>query len=230
MDFVSEKPKPVRLGRDSITLRTQESNYIPVISDIPYVTRTQAKAWLAYKGARPIHRTTLQLDRTRHKLDYVTLYKHYHRGNPKLSGVRRPPTCPSLFTSQWEIGENNERCFNTNHNVMFPPKTGESISLMRDVQVRNRVSNTHGLRMVDVTHHDEGASYFTSYRNSHDALGQSRGRGVPHVRKKPPVFNIISGEISAPTSGRIDHRLRSGNRVLSEQRRRSNIYQTFQLG
>lgn len=64
---------------------------------------------------------------------------------------------------------------------------------MRSIQVENRINNTHGRKMMDVTDMDTGPSYVTSYRTVHDSLGTSRGRGVPHSRKKPPQFNIISG-------------------------------------
>jgi len=58
---------------------------------------------------------------------------------------------------------------------------------MRRVQAENRFNNTHGLKMIT------GPSYFTSYRVTHDSLGKSRGDGVPHIRKQPPRFNVITG-------------------------------------
>nr|CAB3262850.1 uncharacterized protein LOC100184141 [Phallusia mammillata] len=223
-------PKPLRLGETATTLRTQADGYIPVISDRTYKERMFKRPWVTYKGARPLHRTTLTLDRSKPKLDYLTLYKHYYQGDPHLQGVRRPPTCPSMFTSQWDIGENRSRCFTTVTADMFPPKTGESLKSMRSVQVENRFNNTHGRKMMDVTDMDTGPSYVTSYRTVHDALGKSRGNGSSHVRKKPPRFNIISGEtLNTARSETENHRRNSGNRVLSEQRRRANIYQTFQL-
>ncbi|XP_076810084.1 uncharacterized protein LOC143452839 [Clavelina lepadiformis] len=221
---------PIRLGQSAITLRTQNAGYIPAISDLTYRDRTQKRTWLSYKGARPIHRTTLTLDRSKPKLDYVTLYKYHFHGNPHLQGVRRPPTCPSMFTSQWDIGENKTTDFTTQTEQMFPPKTGESVKTQRKVQQRNRYNNTHGRKMMDVTDMDTGASYVTSYRVTHDVLGRSRGPGVPHARKIPPRFNVISGETLANAVKGSSHRLRSGNRVLSQQRQRSNIYETFQLG
>ena len=66
---------------------------------------------------------------------------------------------------------------------------------MRKVQVQNRFNNTHGQQMMDVTDMDTGASYFTSYRVVHDELGKQRGEGVPHILKKPPRFNVITGKI-----------------------------------
>lgn len=65
-----------RLGHSAITLHTDQSSLIPVISDVPYTQRVLRKPWVSYVGARPIHRTTLTLDRSKPKLDYVTLYKH----------------------------------------------------------------------------------------------------------------------------------------------------------
>ena len=81
---------PIRLGQSAITLRTQNAGYIPAISDLTYRDRTQKRTWLSYKGARPIHRTTLTLDRSKPKLDYVTLYKYVSitSGLPKHSGLQ----------------------------------------------------------------------------------------------------------------------------------------------
>ena len=47
--------------------------------------------------------------------------------------------------------------------------------------------------MMGITDMDTGPSYFTSYRVTHDALGKSRGDGAPHIREKPPRFNVITG-------------------------------------
>ena len=68
-----------RLGQSAITLHTDQSNFIPVISDVPYTKRALKKQWVSYMGARPIHRTTLTLDRSKPKLDYVSMYKHVCR-------------------------------------------------------------------------------------------------------------------------------------------------------
>lgn len=65
---------------------------------------------------------------------------------------------------------------------------------MRKVQAQNRFSNTHGQQMMNVTDMDSGPCYYTSYRVSHDALGKIRGDGVPHQRKQPPRFNVITGD------------------------------------
>ena len=64
---------------------------------------------------------------------------------------------------------------------------------MRRIQVENRFNNTHGQKMMDVTDMDTGPCYYTSYRVTHDALGKIRGDGVPHIRKQPQRFNVITG-------------------------------------
>jgi len=64
---------------------------------------------------------------------------------------------------------------------------------MRSVQAANRFNNTHGQSMMDVTDSDCGPSYRTSYKTVHDQLAKLRGPGVPHSRKLPPRFNVISG-------------------------------------
>lgn len=69
-------PKPLRLGESAVTLRTQADSYIPFISDQTYRDRILRRPWVSYRGARPLHRTTLTLDRSKPKLDYLTLYKH----------------------------------------------------------------------------------------------------------------------------------------------------------
>ena len=67
---------PHRLGRNAITLQTDQSKFIPLISEVSYDRRTLRRPWASYMGARPIHRTTLALDRSKPKLDYLTLYKY----------------------------------------------------------------------------------------------------------------------------------------------------------
>ena len=64
---------------------------------------------------------------------------------------------------------------------------------MRKIQAENRFNNTHGQKMMDITDMDTGPSYYTSYRVTHDTLGKHRGDGVPHIRKQPPRFNVITG-------------------------------------
>ena len=68
--------QPNRLGQSAIALHTDQSSFIPVISEIPYTQRILKRPWVSYMGARPIHRTTLNLDRSKPKLDYLTIYKH----------------------------------------------------------------------------------------------------------------------------------------------------------
>ena len=65
-----------RLGQSAITLHTDQSAFIPTISEIPYTQRVLRRPWVSYLGARPIHRTTLNLDRSKPKLDYMSIYKH----------------------------------------------------------------------------------------------------------------------------------------------------------
>jgi len=67
---------PVRLGQNATTLRTQTAEFIPVITDVAYKDRMKRPPWVSYNGARPIHRTTLMMDRKRPKLDYITLYEY----------------------------------------------------------------------------------------------------------------------------------------------------------
>lgn len=68
-----------RTGRNVTTLRNQYSENKTFLSDDTYKLRTQPRVWTSYLGARPIHRTTLTLDRSRPKLDYGTIYKHVCR-------------------------------------------------------------------------------------------------------------------------------------------------------
>ena len=69
-------PVSHRLGQSAITLHTDQSSFIPVISEIPYTQRLLRRPWVSYMGARPIHRTTLNLDRSKPKLDYLSIYKY----------------------------------------------------------------------------------------------------------------------------------------------------------
>jgi len=69
-------PVSHRLGQSAITLHTDQSAFIPTISEIPYAQRILRRPWVSYMGARPIHRTTLNLDRSKPKLDYMSIYKY----------------------------------------------------------------------------------------------------------------------------------------------------------
>ena len=69
-------PSPLALGRHTITILNNTSNLQPVLSDRSHKERLARSAWVSYKGARPLHRTTLTFDRSKPKPDYLSFYKY----------------------------------------------------------------------------------------------------------------------------------------------------------
>lgn len=69
------------------------------------------------------------------------------------------------------------------------------LSARKRIETAHRINNTAGFQMMDVTDMNTRPSYRSAYGSSHNALGRQLGNGVPHYRKKPPKFNVITGRL-----------------------------------
>jgi len=225
-----EKPSPRAFGKHTVTILNNSSVIQPVLSDRPKNERSVRSAWVSYKGSRPLHRTTLTFDKSKSKTDYLSFYKYYFSGSSQEEGIRRPPSCPSLLISHIDLGENDQMQFQTIQREMYPPKRSQPLSARRRIETAHRINNTAGYQMMEVTDMNTRPSYKSAYGSSHNALGRQLGNGVPHYRKKPPKFNVITGDALKSSVENICYRKKSGNRTLSQHRRKSSYYEVFKLG
>ena len=70
------------------------------------------------------------------------------------------------------------------------------VSARKRIEARHRINNTAGLQMMDITDMNTRPTYKSSYGSTHNTLGRQLGSGVPHYRKKPPKFNVITGYLT----------------------------------
>lgn len=224
-----EKPPARAFGKHTITILNNLSGLQPVLSDQTKNERSVRSAWASYRGSRPLHRTTLTFDRSKPKTDYLSFYKYYFSGISQ-EGVRRPPSCPSLLISHIDLGENDQMQFQTIQKEMFPPKHYQPLSARKNIEKTHRINNTAGLQMMDITDMNTRPSYKSAYGSSHNALGRQLGNGVPHYRKKPPKFNVLTGEALKTSVESVCYRKKSGNRTLSQHRRKGSYHEVFKLG
>ena len=71
-----ERPSAKGFGKHTITLLNNMSGLHPVLSDKTKKERSVRSAWVSYKGSRPLHRTTLNFDRSKTNPDYLSFYKY----------------------------------------------------------------------------------------------------------------------------------------------------------
>ncbi len=71
VDYTHKGPGKRGQGKKATTILADQGDYVTVISDVPYTVRSKHTPATSYKGARPMHRTTLTIP-TQAYTDYNT--------------------------------------------------------------------------------------------------------------------------------------------------------------
>lgn len=210
-------------GRHTQVIHTAQSAFIPAIRSASQRRSYADRQWSSRLGARPMHRSTLDLGIDRHSKHANSVYTQYFQGSKDLPGVRRPLPYPSLFNSQWDIGTSDKMTFQTLTHEMFPKKFVDTIPT-RISSRRNHFRNTSGLTMMDVTDMDTRRPDYATTYHVHHSRGPplSKSSFVPKYRRTPnPTYDIVSGlsrSINTADNRQNFHRI-SGNRILAASRR-----------
>ncbi|XP_033755444.1 uncharacterized protein LOC117338268 isoform X1 [Pecten maximus] len=213
-------------GKSANTLLTEDGCHYPVISPAYTDRMRAASAPYEYgKGVRAMHKTTLTIAKPPwdSRDAYKTSNKQYFGGSKSLNPVRRPPRCPSMHTSQWDIGQNQQDKYwdthykGTFHEKEIIPATARANRLHMTSLV-NRIDQTEGADMKQTIKSDKNhPNYWSQYGRIHNKLGHMLGTGVS---REPPVrksYNVITGEELGPAWEDVNRRV-SGNRVLYSNR------------
>ncbi|XP_038048125.1 uncharacterized protein LOC119734876 [Patiria miniata] len=213
-------------GHSAGTILTNRSKNITVIT--PFDKRRGEPARSMRKGTRWMHRTTLSLDERGWKRDFNTSAKTAFGGKDSLEPAERPAQCPTLHTSHFDIGWNQQQHFGTRYGSEFVERSTEHPNRLHYPSLANWSHNVTGQDMQKVLSRDNNQlDYWTSYGRVHSKLGLERGEGVPRPEQPKQKYDLLTGKSLGPMEARDQH-LVSGNRVLHSARRDAQDY--FVLG
>ena len=221
-------------GRDTNTVLTNLSNYLTVVSDERYNERKQRRYGLpslrpsprtlcpgpGRRGLRPLHKTTLNLLSGGEDNKYTSTMKDSFNGRLDLHPVQQFKKCPSLHTSQFDVGVDSRLHLKTTNNDCFQSHSGQATTAHID---RARwMSQMAGGDMVDCTRHDGSSNidFSTTYSQNYHKLDHTT---TPcdkfNGRWRTSLYNVCNGSLPVDNTRKFD--LISGNKYLFETRKES---------
>lgn len=219
-------------GRDTNTVLTNLSNYLTVVSDEPYNERKQQRYGLpalrsvpnttspGRRGIRPLHRTTLSLSSGGQDSKYTSTMRDSFNGKPDLRPVKQFKKCPSLHTSQFDVGVNSQLHTNTTNNDCFKTYTGQAMAAHVD---RARWMNQMaGDDMVNCTRHDgsNNIDFLTTYSQDHHKMEQTPSKPDKfNGRWRTSIYKVCNGNLQVNDARKFSSL--SGNKILHETRKKS---------
>lgn len=211
----------LRQGNAASTVLTNRSKYITVISDEPYESRKRIYPAKKYglnsdvthhrKGTRPMHQTSLTFEKQPTDLTYQSSSKQEYSGKKGVAFVKRPPQCPSLHLSQFQVGTNNQMDWSKTKiiNSTFDPN-GYPVHEDRDRWQRE-------MKGTAMQNSLTFKSYGKSKTKRPSAPNPIREYTPSLLQNSKESYDIITGTSSAPTR-REHYKKISGNRLLQTSR------------
>jgi len=206
----------IRQGNATSTVLTNRSKYITVISDESVESQKKSNIFSSstnrnrhLKGTRPAHKTTLTFERQPADASFVTTSKDVFSGKKDLEFTRRPPRCPSLHLSQFQIGSGKHRDEGGQWDESLRP-----VNMSHEDKRRWR-KEMEGSNMLNSLKYDCRRNSNSVPKMYFDTTESSQGNDYSPYPKATRVerYDIITGESSAGNQ-RDGFRKVSGNRIL----------------
>ncbi|XP_071835162.1 uncharacterized protein [Apostichopus japonicus] len=215
-------------GQSTATILTNRSRNQTVIR--PFDQRRPFKAPSLAKGTRWMHRTTITLEERPNKDVMESSMQYAYSGKYVTSPPQRPRQCPSLQTSHFELGMNEQQHLTTHNDTEYPGRPIDHPNKVHYPSILNWSHNVTGQDMKDaLSRRNHSPNYWSSYTDVHSRLGLQRGEGVKRETGPKVQYNLLTGqEIRQPEVS--SQRLVSGNRVLNQARGHMGDQETFVLG
>ncbi|ELT99744.1 hypothetical protein CAPTEDRAFT_226857 [Capitella teleta] len=215
------------LCKHATTILGDQGGLVYLVTDTPKLARCkEVPPHVTYKGARPLHRTTLKMHATEHP-SYDTTNQKFHGGKIGLCLPERDQPYPSQHFSQFDLfhrtnlaspSDVHEMKCSTHYDEEFSAKgTGEGPARLHFPSFLNKMTMNEGSGVKSVMLPPKGdqrtGRFWTQYNRVHNRLGAALGPGVPRERPVLSAHNPITGSYQGPST-KEDNRRISGNRVL----------------
>lgn len=220
------------------TILGDQGDTVYVVSDEPYQARREHRAPALYRGARPMHRSTLRIP-MQGGTDYTTTNKQFHGGRRDVRICERSPQYPSQHITQFDLAHHTmtglveatpQNNFTTHYTTQYPDKGSQDPSLLHYPTFHNKMNMNEGksIRTImtapDPTH--GRGRYWSQYNRIHNKLGAALGPGVPRERTIRSSYNPLTGA-DLGEAWKSDNQRYSGNRILYHDFGRKEAEKTF---
>ncbi|XP_020389010.2 uncharacterized protein LOC109934750 isoform X2 [Rhincodon typus] len=210
------------------TILTDQAKEMTVLRDRPYRTNVAKEMQpVSHLGARAMHKSTLTLGRKSAVSDYTSSYKQYF-----ISQKAQPIIKYSGYPDEIKhLGVNTDgKEHLTTHREAFFVKEVIPRRILNKTVVENRMKNTQGLAMKEITTATSGrASYCTSYSSVHGIRAHHpTSAHIAELQPKRHTHNIITGE-EGPSVQPTNYKRKSGDWLQQCSRQRGCFYDRFFL-
>ncbi|XP_072416275.1 uncharacterized protein [Chiloscyllium punctatum] len=205
------------------TILTDQAKEMTVVRDQPYRTNVAKEMQpVSHFGTRAMHRSTLTLGKKPAVSDYTSSYKQYYiiqKAQPIIKYSGYPDEIKHLGMNT------DEKEYVTTHRETFFVKDVIPCRILNKTIVENRMKNTRGLAMKEITNpKSSSASYCTSYSSVHDIrVHHLTSANIAEFQPKRPTHNIITGEES-PSLQHTNYKRKSGAWLQQCSRQRECFY------
>uniref|UniRef100_UPI00398F70ED uncharacterized protein isoform X3 n=1 Tax=Pristiophorus japonicus TaxID=55135 RepID=UPI00398F70ED len=181
-------------GCSTNTILTDQAKDIAVLRDQPYKTNVAKELVpVSRLGARPMHKSTLILEKTPVGTDYTSSYNQFYtsqRIQPIIKYCGYPGEIKHLgMNMDW----NEHR---TTHKETFYQRELIPHSILNKAVAENRTKSTRGLAMKEITNPTRSSqNYNTSYSSIHNIRYQHPSAHIPEFHPKRHTHNIITEEM-----------------------------------
>ncbi|XP_067859829.1 uncharacterized protein [Heptranchias perlo] len=210
-------------GCNTNTILTDQAKDITVLRDQPYRTNVAKELEpVSHLGARPMHKSTLILEKTPVVTDYTSSYNQFYtsqRIQPVIKCFGYPGEIKHLGMNM-DVKEQI-----TTHKETFYQKELVPRSILNKAVVENRTKSTRGQAMKEITNPTRSSqNYSTSYSSIHNIRYQHPPcANIPEFRPKRHTHNIITGE-ERPSVQPANYKRKSGDWFQQYSRQRGCFY------
>ncbi|XP_072337960.1 uncharacterized protein [Scyliorhinus torazame] len=210
-------------GCSTNTILTDQAKDITVLRDQPYRTNISKEVEpVSHLGARPMHRSTLILEKRPAVTDYTSSYKQSYTSR-RIQPIFKYSGYPDEIQ---HLGMNtDEKEHLTTHRETFYLKEVVPRRILNKVVNENRTRGTRGLAMKEITNPTScSQNYSTSYSSMLDIrYHQPPCANIPEFHPKRHSHNIITGE-EWPRVQPTSYKRKSGDWLQLYSRQRGCFY------
>ncbi|XP_078097048.1 uncharacterized protein LOC144510879 [Mustelus asterias] len=210
-------------GCSTNTILTDQAKDMTVLRDQPYRINIAKEAEpVSHLGARPMHKSTLILEKRPAVTDYTSSYKQFYTSR-RIQPIIKYSGYPDEIKHLGMNTEENEHL--TTHRETFYLKEVIPRSIQNETVAENRTRGTWGLAMKEITNPPScSQSYSTSYSSMLDIRYQLPPcANIPEFHPKRHTHNIITGE-ERPNIQPANYKRKSGDWLQTYSRQRGCFY------
>ncbi|XP_067912302.1 uncharacterized protein [Heterodontus francisci] len=206
-------------GCSTNTILTDQAKDMTVLRDQPYRTNVAKELDpVSHLGARPMHKSTLILEKRPAVTDYTSSYNQFYTSQ-RIQPIIKYYGYPDEIKHLGMNTDGKEHL--TTHKETFYQKELIPRSILNKAVAENRMKGTWGLTMKEITNPTScSQSYSTSYSSMHDIrYRHPTCANIPEFHPKRYAHNIITGEERA-TVQPTNYKRKSGDWLQQYSRQR----------